>query len=74
LYNIGKGFAFVTFEDKEGVRLALSLNGSNFQDRKLRVFKAHKKPKQKKQTVTDFVGCLLLLLSVDSLTGTALPG
>eukprot|EP00457_Paulinella_chromatophora_P006355 gb/GEZN01006373.1/.p1 GENE.gb/GEZN01006373.1/~~gb/GEZN01006373.1/.p1 ORF type:complete len:481 (+),score=91.34 gb/GEZN01006373.1/:41-1483(+) len=41
-FNIGKGIAFVSFEDAEGVRNGLTRNEAKFQTRELRVFKAVK--------------------------------
>ena len=38
--NVGKGFAYVEFKDKESVSLGLKLNGSELKGRKIRVSKS----------------------------------
>ncbi|GMM49171.1 Nop12 protein [Starmerella bacillaris] len=56
-YNIGKGFAYVQFEDVSSVQVALQKHDSEFQNRKLRVTKcaslhaqSQRKPFNMKQT------------------------
>lgn len=41
--GIGKGFAYIRFKGKENVMFGLKMNGSEFDGRKLRVFKAKDK-------------------------------
>lgn len=43
--GLGKGFAYVAFEDPSCVAKALKLNGSEFEGRKLRISKVMKKKK-----------------------------
>eukprot|EP00808_Paulinella_micropora_P029971 g79996.t1 len=45
-FNIGKGIAFVSFDDAEGVRRAVTRNEAQFGTRSLRVFKAKKPDNQ----------------------------
>ena len=48
--GLGKGFAFVVFESEASVAVALKLNGSKFEKRKLRIFKAVDEKKAKKRS------------------------
>jgi len=47
--GLGKGFGYVAFESKECLQNACNLNGTELQNRKLRVFKASKKGNSNKQ-------------------------
>jgi len=54
-FSMGKGFGFVTFEDKEGFKSGINMNGTIFNKRPLRVFKASEKAvKKKKQNEDNF--------------------
>lgn len=46
--GMGKGFGYVLFESPDSVMLALKLNGSTLQQRKIRVKRSVKKEKEKK--------------------------
>jgi len=47
--SLGKGIAYVSFESKDSVGLSLKLNGSQFQNRRIRVMGCSNKAKDKDQ-------------------------
>lgn len=50
--NIGKGFGYVAFEEKEQVKNALTFNGTEFKSRQIRVFRCNLKAGQKKRSTS----------------------
>ena len=50
--NLGKGIAYVVFKEASAIRLALRLNGTSLQERKLRVTKIENQPKSRSKEIT----------------------
>lgn len=48
--GIGKGFGYITFQDVDGVELALQLNGTELRGRKIRVARSQHQEKEVKAT------------------------